>query len=214
MVETDVARLVSAVANGDAGAGQQLVDAARGCSDGAELATVLDPLACAAGTSGHALETLLRIVDDRRLAETSVRRLIFDPHDVEDVVQDVLIAVSRSVGGFRSDARFTSWLGAVARNTAITFLRRKKESLDLDSLAEFSDGSRVSSMIADRSTLRVAIEALAPMYRDPLVLRDVDHLPYQEVADTLDLELNTVKSRIFRARAMLSQSIDLDGSNG
>lgn len=178
--------------------------------DGATRAALLDPLAQAAQHSGHALEVLLTAIDVQSLAEPAIRSLLFDPHEIEDVGQDVLIEVSQSIGSYRGDARFTTWLGSVARNTTISHLRRKRDTARLDGAGTPSSAERLSSIIASRSVLTEAIGDLDEKYREPLVLRDVEQLAYQDIADRLGQPLGTTKSLIFRARAMLAATIDLD----
>lgn len=200
--------LARAVAAGEVGAAGRFARAVGSAVDGAARARLLDPLAVLARSSPDALGALLAAVLTEDLATPAIRSLLVGREDVEDVTQDVLIAVSRSIGAFRGDARFTTWLATVARNTAVAHLRRKREALSLDEVAAQSDGQRLSSMIATRAALRSAVERLEPAYRDPVVLRDVDHLPYQVIAERLGLNLNTVKSRIFRGRALLAAGLD------
>lgn len=198
----DASAIVGRVIAGDRSAGRELL-AALAVADPETAARFLDPLARAAATSGRALEVLLTAVDRQDLAGPAVHALLVNPHDAEEVTQDVLIAVCRSIGSYRGEARFTTWLATVARNTAIAYLRAKRDAVELDDDAPLSIGPRLSSMIATRATLRAAIEQLEPLYREPLVLRDVEHRSYQAVADELGLPLNTVKSRVLRARALL-----------
>jgi RNA polymerase sigma-70 factor (ECF subfamily) len=189
------------------------IDAA--VSDSAELAAVLDPVAlAAAGGSAAALELLVAKVDRHRLAEPAVRRLILNGSDVEDVLQDVLIRLVRSIGRFRGESRFTTWLYRLARNTSIDSLRRRRDADSLPEDQAVSDAVRLSSMIATRESLNDLINQLPEKYREPVVLRDVHQLPYEVVAQRLDLNLNTTKSRIARGRAILAGLIseaDFDG---
>lgn len=208
MAGGDPEDLVGRVVSGDRSAVRTLLDRLADVDTPAARADLLDPLAGAAGSSGHALEVVLTAVDRDGLAVPAIRNLLVSPHDVEDVAQDVLIAISTSIGSYRADARFTTWLAAVARNTTIAYLRRKRDAATLDEDAPVSTGARLSSMVADRATLRDAIDQLEPLYREPLVLRDVHQHPYQTVADRLGLNLNTVKSRIFRGRAILASRLD------
>jgi RNA polymerase sigma-70 factor (ECF subfamily) len=128
--------------------------------EGEARADLLDGLArAAAGGSQPALETLLTATSDLRLAEPAVRRLILDHTDVADVVQDVLIRVSWSIRHFRGDARYTTWLHQVGRNTAVDFLRRRREGHIIDDDA-IPDAVHLSSMVATRSSLHELVERL------------------------------------------------------
>lgn len=186
----------------------ELLDRLAAVDDSSGRAAILDPLAmrAAAGSRG-ALGALLRAVDQFRLAQPAIRRLIVDGHDAEEVAQDVLIEIARSIGSYRGDSRFTTWLYSVARHTAAGFLRRRKDALSLGDRDVVAPGARLSSMIATRASIRSALDGLAPEYRDAVVLRDVERLAYQEIADRLGLNLNTARSRIARGRAMLANAI-------
>lgn len=161
---------------------------------------VLDRLAGdAAGGSEEALALLLDAVDEHRLADPAIRRLVFDHAAVEDVRQDTLIAVARSIRVFRGEARFTTWLYRVATNSAIAHLRRRRVEEPLGDAS--GDWERMSSMVATRATLQAAIDRLDEPYRSAVVFRDIEQLPYREIADRLGKNLNTVKSHVARGRA-------------
>jgi len=177
----------------------------RAAGDPERLSAVLDPVAAAAaaGSLAH-VELLVWAVDELRLADVAVRRLVLDESDAEDVSQDVLIAVAETIGGFRGEARFTTWLSQVARFKAIAHLRRKRDEAPLDDDVEPADAARISSLLADRVVLRQLLEDLPPHYRDAVVLRDVEQLPYEEITRRLDIKENTAKSRVARGRALVA----------
>lgn len=173
--------------------------------DPERLSALLDPVAAeaAAGSLAH-VELLVWAVDELRLAEFTVHRLVLDESDAEDVGQDVLIAVAETIGGFRGEARFTTWLNQVARFKAIAHLRRKRNEARLGHEVELADAARISSLLANRVVLRELLEDLPPHYRDAVVLRDVEQLPYQEITRRLDIKQNTAKSRVARGRALVA----------
>lgn len=184
--------------------------------DRSELADLLNNLALdAAGGSSEALDTLLQVVDDHRLANATIRRFILNDELVEEATQDTLIAISQSIHKFRSESKFTTWMYSLARNVAIGHLRRINPDVSLDS-AENSPGDarRLSSVVSERTAIRDAIEQLPAHYRDAVMLRDVERRTYEEIAEELSIELNTVRSRLARGRAMLAAAILDDGSNG
>jgi len=165
------------------------------------LADVLQPVAVrAAAGDSDALEDLIWAVDELRLARPAVRRLVVREADAEEVEQDVLVAVAETIGSFRGDARFTTWLYPVARHKAIAHLRRRNNALALG--AEVGDAARISSIIASRTVLDSVIGAMPELYREAIVLRDVEERPYAEVAERLGVNINTVKSRVARGRAL------------
>jgi len=168
---------------------------------------VIDAVAArAADGDVGALEDLIWAIDELRLSRPAVRRLVVNDADAEEVEQDVLVAVAETVGSFRNDARFTTWLHAVARNKAIAHLRRRKDAVALGEQKP-GDAARISSMIATRTALDGAIQALPILYREAVVLRDVGQCPYQEVAERLGLNVNTAKARVARGRALVAANL-------
>ena len=177
--------------------------------DRSEVSELLNNLAFdAASGSSEALDTLLQVVDDHRLASAIVRRFILNEELVDEATQDTLIAVAQSIHKFRSESKFTTWLYSIARNVAIGHLRRINPDVSLDS-AESSAGAsrRLSSVVAERAAIQQAVEQLPDHYRDPVMLRDVERRTYEEIAQELGIELNTVRSRLARGRAMLAAAI-------
>ncbi|MGF1597304.1 MAG: RNA polymerase sigma factor [Acidimicrobiales bacterium] len=181
-----------------------------------ELAEVLNNLALdAAAGSTEALDSLLQVVDDHRLASANVRRFIVNDELAEEAAQDTLIAIAESIHKFRSESKFTTWMYAVARNVAIGHLRRVNPDVPLDG-AEQSAGAarRLSSVVSERTAIQRAVAQLPAHYRDAVMLRDVERRTYEEIAEELGIELNTVRSRLARGRAMLAAAILDDGSHG
>lgn len=174
-----------------------------------ERRAVLDALASGASTgSPSCLDALLAAIDRDHLDRPAIRRIIVNDHDADDVHQDVLISVARSITRFRSEASFTTWLHTVARNAAIAHLRRIKDTQQLgpDDQA-MTVAPRLSSMIADRQTLQAAVAELPDHYRIPVILRDIEQHSYDEIAASMDIGVNTVKSRLSRGRAMVAQNL-------
>lgn len=170
-------------------------------------ADVLDRIAAsAAAGSPYSLELLLGLIVDRSLSAPAISRVVSDRSAVEEIEQEVLVAVSRSIHRYRGDARFTTWLYAVARNVAVSHLRRLRPSTGLqpDDVLSEADRRRMSSLVAERDTVRDAIDSLPPNLRQAVVLRDLEGLSYAEIAERLDLEINTVRSRLSRGRALLA----------
>lgn len=200
--------ILDAAAAGDHRAADELVTAFRSAEPSVRT-EILDGLARrAAGGSPSALELLLRLVDEHRLDRVAVRRILVDDDQADDAHQDVLIALARSVHRFRSEAAFTTWLHTLARNTAVDHLRRRRATVPLGSDLDLDTAARrMSSMVAVRTDVRAAVAALPEHYRDVVVLRDLEQRSYREIADRLGLELNTVKSRLNRARALLAAAI-------
>lgn len=133
-------------------------------------------------------------------------RVVGDPVEAEDVVQDAWISAWRALPGFRGDAAPATWLYRVVTNAALAHLRRKKPTVPLESAPEphapgGPEASLLSSETAD--TVLRAIAGLEPSQRVPLVLRELEGLSYEEVADVLGLPVPALRARLHRARVAL-----------
>jgi len=136
--------------------------------------------------------------------------------DVDDIAQEVFIRVYKSLPRFKFDASFFSWIYRITMNLCIDEIRKRKirKVLSLDFLTEDAleksrknkDHSMPSdSILADerREIVQSALQSLKPEHRDILVLREYNDLGYNEIAEALDISVEAVKSRIFRARSEL-----------
>lgn len=152
-----------------------------------------------------ALDALLRVLDERGLARAAVRRTILRDSDVDDVVQDVMVAVAEGIGGFRGESRFSTWMATVARHKAIAHLRRQRDEVELAD--DIGDAQRVSSVLATRAAVRDLLERLPEIYREVVVLCDVDQMRYPDIAERLGLNENTVRTRATRGRALAASLV-------
>jgi len=173
----------------------------------ADLRRPLHELALRAA-DGHseACDEVLAAIDEHELALPAIKRQLFNADDQADVAQDVLVAVAHSISAFRGEANVLTWLHSVATNTAMAFLRRKQEHRDLR-VVEASWGARFTSIASDHLVVQEAIGELPAAYRAAVRLRDIDQLPYAEIAERLDLNLNTVRAHIARGRALVSDAL-------
>ena len=139
-------------------------------------------------------------------------------HDeAEDLTQDVFLKIFKSLDTFDRRANFQTWLVSVSRNLCIDHyrsVRKERETIDRDVDAnELTPASPVVSPIAaleqrDRvNLLKKAMDQLPPTLRSAVLLRDIQELSYQEIADRLHLPEGTVKSRINRGRTELARQI-------
>ncbi len=160
----------------------------------------------AAAGDPRSLDQLLTVIDNERLARPAIRSLIVDDTDADDLAQDVLIKVSSGITTFKGDAKFTTWLYTVARNCAISHLRRKRDDVQLRD-DDVSPTQRVSSIISSRHDIAAALRDLPDHYREVVMLRDVDGLSYGDIAEQLTINIGTVRSRLARGRAMAAQSL-------
>ena len=150
-----------------------------------------------------ALESLLAAVRPRTLA--ICRGVLPYSSDAEDACQEALLNVATKIGSWGENGRFTTWLHVVAVNSArSTYRRLKNQAVASDVLPLEKPDPRTTSVIAgSRLDLLEALEVLGgdhPELVEPLVLRDVQELDYNEIAALLEIPLGTVKSRIHAAR--------------
>lgn len=139
-----------------------------------------------------------------------VRNLIYltlgDSEFVDDISQDVFISVLHKLPEFRFESKFTTWLYRITVNKCRDYLRKKRvRSIFIplqDRDHEPSTKFRAESIDIPQ-LVRKAIEKLPDKLKIPLIHRDIEGLSYKEIADKLDCEVGTVKSRIFRARETL-----------
>lgn len=207
--------LVTQLEDGSSGARDRLGALVRSSyaappADTGVAAQVLDRVALsAAAGSDHSLDLLLALIVEFELVAPAVQRLVSNRPLIEDIEQDVLFAVSHSIHGFRGESKFTTWLYSLARNVTIGHLRttRPDTTLTADDLLDDGSPRRMSSQIAQRHVVRQAIESLPPRFRQTVFLRDIEGLSYSEIAQREGLELNTVRSRLSRGRAMLASRL-------
>jgi len=167
----------------------------------------LDVLAlCARDGSQPAIELLIETLDETGVVRAFAGAALLDAAAVDDVSQDALISVAESIHRFSGQAKVTTWVHRIVRNRVVDHLRRQRatEPLPADDLGP---GHRMSSMLATRATVREALETLPDLYREPVVLRDLESLPYQEIADRLGRPLGTVKAQIARGRALVAAAL-------
>ncbi len=206
--ETAVDDLVFQLETGSATAENRLL-ALFDSSDNA-AAEVIDRLATsAAAGSPYSLELLLALIDDHDLARPAIVRYVKDAAVAEEVSQEVLIGVARSIHRYRHESKFSTWLFAMARNIAISEVRRQKptKAIEEDDLLDDGAQRRMSSLVAERDMVRAAIDTLPPAFRETVLLRDVHRLSYSEIAERQGLAINTVRSRLSRGRAMLAETL-------
>lgn len=144
------------------------------------------------------------------LHKDKVRNLIFltlgDAENVDDISQEVFISVYHKIKEFRFESKFTTWLYRITVNKCKDFLRKKKVRSIFTSISEthYEIGTKFNQENQDIPTLvRKAIDRLPEKLKVPLLLRDIEGLSYKEIADKLECEVGTIKSRIFRAREAL-----------
>ena len=176
----------------------------------------LDALAARAAAGDRlALEDLLAEVQPR-VRRICGRMLLF-PEDAEEAAQDALLLVATKIGSYEGRSRFTTWLHAVASNSArMTYRTLKRRSAErlTDEMPVHADPRTTSVIAGSRLDLLEALDIVGsdrPELIEPLVLRDVQELDYNEIAALLDVPLGTVKSRIHAARTAVRPLLRIEG---
>ena len=145
-------------------------------------------------------------------------RMCRDEEDAKDVLQETLFAAARALHGFRGSSSLSTWLYSIARGFCIKKRRRSrfapKEEVSLDggspALAVPDPRPPLDEALASQEVERAveaAIRSLKPEWREVLLLRDVEGLTAQEVAEVLGLRVEAVKSRLHRARAAVREAL-------
>lgn len=150
-----------------------------------------------------------------------IARLVRDPAEVEDVAQETFIKAYRALPGFRGESAFYTWLYRIGINAAKNHLASKGRSVSVagvfegDEEAAGGDESLRDNDTPDRvlmskqiaATVNAAMEALPEDLRNAIVLREIDGMSYEEIAQVMDCPIGTVRSRIFRAREAISEKL-------
>ncbi|MBW4717460.1 RNA polymerase sigma factor [Saccharothrix obliqua] len=161
-------------------------------------------LAAAVRGDGAAFDELVRR-NTGRMYRVALR-VVGDPVEAEDVVQDAWISAWRALPRFRGEAAPATWLYRVVTNAALAHLRRKKPTVPLEAAPEFpAPGGPEASVLRDETADVVsrAIATLEPSQRVPLVLRELEGLSYEEVAQVLGIPVPALRARLHRARVAL-----------
>ncbi|WP_436495886.1 RNA polymerase sigma factor [Actinokineospora sp. HUAS TT18] len=128
-------------------------------------------------------------------------RLTGNHADAEDAMQDALLAAWQHLDGFRADSRFGTWLYRIATNAALGLLRKRRavpvDPADLELPGLVTDHAE---RVAETDRVQRAFEQLPEPFRAALVLREYGGLSYEQIAEHLGVGVQTVKSRLHRAR--------------
>jgi RNA polymerase sigma-70 factor (ECF subfamily) len=151
------------------------------------------------------------------------RRMMRDPQDAEDVLQETFISVYRHLNEFQGDSSFSTWLYRIATNASLMKLRARKDlTVSLDAPVESDEGeSAMPREIVDwsvtpeeallnsevRAQMDAAVAELPETMRAVFVLRDIEGLSVQETAEVLGISVPNVKTRLHRARMMLRERL-------
>ena len=187
--------------------------------DDAELARRI------AGRDERAFEAVMR--EHNRMLYRLARSILKDDAEAEDAVQEAYFSAYRNIAGFRGGAKLSTWLARIVINEAYGRLRKRKaavvvplesariggdsrpeEGIMVEGTEERPDAAALRAEL--RGLLERRIDALPEPFRIVFVLRDVEEMSVEEAADCLDIPAATVRTRAFRARALLRESLSRD----
>lgn len=155
-------------------------------------------------------------------------RMLSNPDDAAEVTQDALTKAIQHVDGFKGDSRFGTWLFRIAMNVSISHLRRRKvrQAASLDKQASADAGSDqaadLKALLSQRrepqpdqsveqreqvELLMAALDRLEANLKGVILLRDLQGMDYQQIADVMGVPVGTIKSRLFRARLALREAM-------
>lgn len=173
----------------------------------------------------RAFNELVRLYERRVFA--LVLRMLGNAAEAEDMAQEVFVQVFKAIGSFRGESKLSTWIYRIAINLCknrakYLKVRHAGEQDELEEVAERHElGGKASANVAQlerpdeamagREIERIVQKSIARIeetFRECLVLRDVEELSYEEIGEITGLPEGTVKSRIFRARAMLREMVE------
>jgi RNA polymerase sigma-70 factor (ECF subfamily) len=173
----------------------------------------------------RAFNELVRAYERRVFA--LVLRMLGNAAEAEDLAQEVFVQVFKAIGTFRGESKLSTWIYRIAINLCknrakYLRVRHVDDQQELEAVAErvplgearranVGQVERPDEMLAGKQVELIVQEAIVeiePSFRECLVLRDVEELSYEEIGEITSLPAGTVKSRIFRARAMLREIVE------
>ena len=147
--------------------------------------------------------------------------------DLEDIAQEVFIRIFRSIRRFRREASLESWIFKIVLNYCRTYIRRKRNwmrmfqenTIENEDDANFeiinnlpSEGCSIEEATEQQKVatdIKQAVAELPEIYREVLIMRELNELSYEEIAQILEISIGTVKSRISRARDLVRQAVQI-----
>jgi len=143
-------------------------------------------------------------------------RLVDSHDDAADVVQDAFLNAYQALHTFKGDAEFFTWLYRIAFNTAISLKRKRKATISLESAgpdggidpddpSEYVKPGLALERSEDEARLQDAMNRLSHEHREVLVLKDIEGMKYEEIAEILAVPIGTIRSRLHRARLELRE---------
>lgn len=164
----------------------------------------------------------LLVAKYQRKLKRLLMRMIRDPAEVEDVVQEAFIKAYRALPNFRGDSAFYTWLYRIGINTAknhLVAIGRRPHApteIEVEDAENFESGEELRSIATPESelmskqiaqTVNETVAGLSEELRTAITLREIEGLSYEEIATLMNCPIGTVRSRIFRARETIAEKL-------
>jgi RNA polymerase sigma-70 factor (ECF subfamily) len=177
--------------------------------------------ACLEGRT-EAFGELVRRYQDRLF--NAVSRFLDSAEDAQDVVQEAFLSAYQALDGFKGGSRFFTWLYRIAMNHAIDLKRRRRVLSPFDPLGQedlhpavVTDNNRPeqqAEQTEEKEKLHRALTKLSVEHRMVLILKDIEGMKYEEMAETLGVRIGTIRSRLHRARTELREILEREHEPG
>lgn len=174
--------------------------------------------ACLQGRT-EAFGELVRRYQDRLY--NTVYRLVDQSEDAQDVLQEAFFNAFQSLDSFKGDSQFFTWLYRIAVNSAISLRRKQRVALRLDrqnsegnvgaepaDVSNWSQPGLALEQADEERRMQEVLSRLSPDHRAVLVMKEIDGLKYEDIAEVLQVPIGTVRSRLFRARMELREILE------
>ncbi len=155
-----------------------------------------------------AFEILVRRYQRRLLSY--VHHRISDMHEAEDVVQESFFNVYKTIERIDTTRKFSSYIYAITRNTALSYLRNRKREVSLDAVQDLGDDASLYENLEasdHRAQVRGAISRLDKKYKRMIELYYFEDLSYEEISNMVRIPINTVRTQLLRAKAALRKEL-------
>lgn len=168
----------------------------------------------------EAFETLIQ--SHQKKVYNIALRMTKNPEDAQELAQDAFVRAFTSIGKFRGDSSFSTWLYRITINVCTDFLRKRNKAIlismeqgaassEYEQAIQIAEESPGPDELVEKSQLKHmvkdAMDSLSDEHRQVLILRDMMDMSYKEIANTLNVNEGTIKSRISRARSGLKKII-------
>lgn len=166
------------------------------------------------------------VVDHQNKVYTLCVHMVTDREEAADLAQEAFLKAWRNLSSFHGESSFATWMHRLATNVCLDYLRKQARRQNISTAVSLDDEDANWSEPADHSqdpqahleqeerkrALARALAELPEHHRRMLLMREVSGMSYQEIADALDVDLGTIKSRIARARERLRKILLQDGN--